>query len=113
MDEFADPASVDLVTLAQPVALMFRDASDLSQVTDGIEVTVHDSKLPLTKRNLQVVPSGWWTTPRLPGFAGWPSDRDRSFVASCCVLCLSQQPEIPVWRARIEPQCRLHLRNGF
>jgi hypothetical protein len=80
MDEFADPASVDMVTLAQPVALMFRDASDLSQVTDGIEVTVHDSKLPLTKRNLRVVPSGWWTTPRLPGFAGWPSDRDRSFV---------------------------------
>jgi hypothetical protein len=80
MDEFADPGSVDTLSLVQPVALMLRDASDLSQVTDGIEVTVHDAKLPFTRRNLQVVPSGWWTAPRLPGFAGWPSDRDRSFV---------------------------------
>jgi hypothetical protein len=80
MDEFAAPESVDVVSLVQPVALMFRDASDLSQVTDGIEVTVHDAKLPLTRRRLRVAPSGWWTTPRLPGFSGWPSDRDRGFV---------------------------------
>ncbi len=80
MDEFADPGSVDKLAFVQPVALMFRDAATLSQVTDGIEVTVHDAKLPNARRNLQVVPSGWWTAPRLPGFAGWPSDRDRNFV---------------------------------
>lgn len=80
MAEFADPLSVDTIARLQPVALMFRDASDLSQVTDGITVTVHDAKLPGTRRSLHTVPSGWWTAPRLPGFAGWPADRDRSFV---------------------------------
>lgn len=80
MPDLAAPASADLVTLQQPLALMFRDASDLSPVTDGIEVTVHDAQRPLAKRPLRVVPSGRWTTQRLPGFSGWPSDRDRAFV---------------------------------
>ena len=39
MDEFADPASVDTLSLVQPVALMLRDASDLSQVTRSEEHT--------------------------------------------------------------------------
>jgi hypothetical protein len=80
MADFASPAAIDRVILPQPIALMFRDASDLARVTDGLEVSVHDEKLPFVRRTLRSLPSGWWTTQRLPGFTGWPSDRERRFV---------------------------------
>lgn len=72
------PESADVVTLPQPLALRFRDAADLGLVGDGLDVRVADARLPLQLRSLRVLPSGWWTAQRLPGFNGWPSDRDRT-----------------------------------
>jgi len=80
MASLAPPASRDTIALSQPVALQFRDASDLSLVTDGIDVTVRDARHPPPGRPLRVVPSGWWTAQRLAGYSGWPSDRDRALV---------------------------------
>ncbi len=72
--------SPDVISLVQPLGLKFRDATDLSLVTDQLMVRVADKKQPLQKRELEVVPSGYWTTSRLAGFGGWPSDRERIYA---------------------------------
>lgn len=71
-------ASADTMVLPQPLAMRFRSAGDLALVGDGLDISVTDTRLPLQPRALRTTPSGWWTTQRLPGFQGWPSDRDRT-----------------------------------
>ena len=72
-----------------PLGFAFRDASDLSLIGDGLNVTVTDASRPWRKAKLMPTPSGTWMTPRLPGLdavlsqnpADWPTHQ-RSFVVT-------------------------------
>jgi hypothetical protein len=73
--------SADLVTRHAPFGFLFRDASDLSVIPDGLSVRITDSDHPHRSALLLPTPSGTWMSPRLPGLgvdaaadpAQWPT----------------------------------------
>jgi len=110
-----------------PLGFMFRDASDRSLVTDGLDIAVVDAARPWRQATLGATASGTWMTPRLPGLdaalaehpADWPAnvrsfavrveDRLGRFLPACFTADLPVRGRFlwPSWsgfnQARIRP----------